>query len=193
MSVIASQSEPRKNYPSRGGAVYTALFWLFCPIIHRVFKPEIPKKLMFPQIAHIIEGTLLTFLPKVIFSTNEQEYRALFWLFCPIIQCVFTPKIPKKLIFPQIAPIIQGFIDFSPKKKWFFPKNATAYRALFWLFFPIIQCVFTPKIVKKSNFPQIAPIKQGTLLVFCPIIYSIFKNIKLLNPYKTFHYRTNLK
>ena len=109
-----------------------ALFWLFCPIIYCVFTPKIPKKLMFPQIANIIQCTLLTFLSKMIFSTNEHVYRALFWLFCPIIYCVFRPKIPKKLIFPQIANIIQGtLLTFLPKKSDFFPQNANAYRALF--------------------------------------------------------------
>ena len=34
-----------------------------------------------------------------------------------IIQGVFTPKIPKKLIFPQIETIIQGtLLTFQPKK-----------------------------------------------------------------------------
>ena len=84
-----------------------ALFWLFCPIIHCDFTPNIPKKLIFPQIATIIQGTLLTFLPKkVIFPQNAPAYRARFRLFCPIIHCVFTPKNPKKLIFPQIVSII---------------------------------------------------------------------------------------
>ena len=84
----------------RGGGGYTALFWHFCPIIYCVFTPKIPKKLIFPQIANVIQCTLLTFLSKMIFSTNEHVYRALFWLFCPIIQCVFTPKIVKKSNFP---------------------------------------------------------------------------------------------
>jgi len=60
------------------------------------------QKVHFPQIVPIIQGTLLTFLPKkVTFSSNcTCAYRALFWLFCLIIQCVFTPKNTKNLIFP---------------------------------------------------------------------------------------------
>ena len=116
------------------------------------------------------------------------KYRALNWLFsrksdfsskCPYISStiliflpnnpwVFTPKIPTKLIFPQIVPIIQALYWLLSQKKWFFPQNAPAYRALFWLFCPIIQCVFTPKIPKKYIFPQIATIIQGTLLTFLP-------------------------
>ena len=61
-----------------------------------------------------------------------------------------------------------NFIDFFSQKKWFFPQNAHAYRALIWLFWTIIQCVFTPKIPKTFTFPQIAPIIQGILLTFLP-------------------------
>ena len=47
------------------------------------------------------------------------------WLFFPIIQCGFTPKIPKKLIFPQISTIIQGtLLTFLPKKVIFSSKCA---------------------------------------------------------------------
>ena len=35
----------------------------------------------------------------ILFPQNAPAYRALFWLFCPITQCVFTPKIPKKVNF----------------------------------------------------------------------------------------------
>ena len=45
---------------------------------------------------------------------------ALFWLFCLIIQCVFTQKIPH---FSSNCPNKTGhFIDFSPKKSDFFLK-----------------------------------------------------------------------
>ena len=142
------------------------------------FSTKIPKKLIFPQIANIILGTLLTFLfsPKKrwFFPQNAPVYRALFRLYCPIIQFVFTPKILKKFIFPQIAPRIQGtLLTFLPKKV-IFSQNVPANRALLWLFCPIIQCVFTPKILKKLIFPQIAPRIQGTLLTFLPkkVIFS---------------------
>ena len=98
----------------------------------------------------------------------HNAYQALFWFFCSIIQCVFTPEISKKLIFPQISPLIQSTLLTSLPKKWFSPQNATAYPALFWHFCPILHCVFTPKIPKKLNFPQIVPIAQGTLLTFLP-------------------------
>ena len=89
---------------------YRALFWRFCHIFHCVFTTKIPKKLIIPQNATIIQGTLLTFLTKKeILPQNAPAYGARFWLFCPIIHCFFTPKTPKKFIFSQIVPIIQGF------------------------------------------------------------------------------------
>ena len=49
------------------------ILWFLC-----VFTPKIPNKLIFPQIATIIQGTLLTFLPKkVIFPQNTHAYRVL--------------------------------------------------------------------------------------------------------------------
>ena len=127
--------------------LYIVHYFDFLPNNPERFSTKIPKKLIFPQIATIIQGTLLTFLPKkVIFSQNSPAYRALLWLFYPIIQCVFTPKTSKKLIFPQIAPKIQGTLFTFLPKKVIFSQNAPAYRALFWLFCPIIHCVFTPKM-----------------------------------------------
>ena len=114
-------------------------------------------------------GHFIDFSPKKSdFSLKTPAYRARYWLFCPIIYCVCTLKIPKKFIFPQIVPIIQGTLLTFLQKKWFFPQNASAYRALFWLFCLIIQCVFTPIIPKKLIFPQIVPIKQGTSLTLSP-------------------------
>ena len=98
----------------------------------------------------------MTFLPKWFFPQNAPAYRALFWAFCPIIQCVFTPKIPKKLIFPQIAPIITALYWLSPKKSNFLLKMRNN---------PVC---FSPKIPKKLIFPQIVTIIQGTLLTFLP-------------------------
>ena len=125
---------------------------------------------MFPQIATIIQGTLLTFLPKiVIFSSKYACISSNILSFLPNNPVCFYNKNSKKLNFSSNCAYNTGqFIDFSPKKKLFFPQNAPAYRALFGLFFPIIQCAFTPKLPKKSNFPQIATIIQGTLLTFLP-------------------------
>ena len=68
-----------------------------------------------------IPWSLLTFLTKkLFFPQNAPVYRALFWIFCPIIRFVLTPKIPKELIFLEIAPIIQGtFLTFLPKNATF--------------------------------------------------------------------------
>ena len=71
-------------------------------------------------------GHFIDFSPKkVIFPQNAHAYRALFWLCCLIIHCVFTPKIPKKFIFPQIMPIVQGtLLTFLPKQVVFSSKCA---------------------------------------------------------------------
>ena len=145
----------------------------FCRII-QCFYTKNSQKLIFLQIETIIQGTLLTFHPeKVIFSSNAPAYRALFWLFCPIIQCVYTTKIPKKLIFLQIAHIIQGtLLTFFPKKKWFFPQNAPGYRALFWLFCPITQCVLHQKFPKPEKMRLIR-------LIYLALANIIWKNLLL--------------
>ena len=60
------------------------------------FYTKNSQKVIFPQIAPIIQGTLLTFLPKVIFSLKIRLHiEHYFVFFCPIIQCVFTRKIIK--------------------------------------------------------------------------------------------------
>ena len=128
---------------------------------------KLPKKVNFSSNCDYNTGTLLTFIPKKwFFPQNAPAYRALFWLFCLIMQCVFTPKIPKKLIFPQIVTIVQGtLLTFIPKKVIFSSKCASILSTIL-IFCPIIQCVFTPQIPKKLIFPQIATIMQGTLLIF---------------------------
>ena len=67
---------------------------------------------------------LFSFLPKKSDFPSKfgLKYRALFQVFCPLIQCVFTQKISKKLIFPQIAPKIQGTLFTFPPKKVIFLK-----------------------------------------------------------------------
>ena len=109
----------------------------------------------------------MTFLPKiVIFPQNAPAYRALFWLFCRIIQCVFTPKTPKKLIFPQIATIIQGtLLTFLPKKMSISTKCACILSTI-WSFLPNNTVCFYIRNSQKLKFPQITSIIQGTLLSF---------------------------
>merc|ERR1712208_198626 len=98
-----------------------------------VFTPKIPKTFTFPQIAPIIQGILLTFLPKKVFFFLKMRMHIehYFDFFAQIIQCVFTPKISKKLSFLQILTIIQGTLSTFLQKKVIFCQNATAYRALF--------------------------------------------------------------
>ena len=66
----------------------------------------------------------------------------------PNIQVCFYNKNSQKVHFSSNCVYNTGhFIVFSSKKK-IFPQNAPAYRVLFWLFCPIIQFVFTSKILK---------------------------------------------
>ena len=79
-------------------------------------------------------------------------YRALFWLFCSIIQSVFTPKIPKKLIIPQIAHIIQGtLLTFLPKKV-IFSSKCTCISSIILTFLPNNPVCFYNKNSQKVNF-----------------------------------------
>ena len=113
------------------------------------------------------KNTLLSFLPiNVIFSLKCACISSTILTFCHIFQCVFTSKIPKKLIIPQNATIIQSTLLTFLTKNVILPQNAPAYGARFWLFCPIIHCVFTPKTPKKFIFPQIVSIIQGILLSF---------------------------
>ena len=74
--------------------------------------------------------------------------------------CFYTKNFQKVYFSSNFAYNTGHFIDLLRKKR-FCPKNAPAYRALFWLFC-IIHCVFTPKIPKKLIFPQILPTKIFT-------------------------------
>ena len=154
---------PKKWVFPQNVPTYWALFGLFCPITQCVFTTEIPKKLNFPQITSIIQGTLLSFLrEKVIFPQIAPAYRARFWFFCLVIRCVFTFKISKKFEYNT-----GNFIEFSSKKEFFF-LNAPVFRALFWLFCIIIQCVFTPKKSQKVHFPSNCVYITGHFIVFLP-------------------------
>ena len=52
------------------------------------------------------------------------------------MQCVFTPKIPKKLIFPQIVTIVQGtLLTFIPKKV-IFPSKCASISSTILTFLP---------------------------------------------------------
>ena len=119
---------------------------------------KFPKSSFFSQIAPIVQGTLLTFLPKkVFFPQYAPAYQALFWLFWPRIQCVFTPKIPKKVNFSLNCDYNTGhFIDFSHKKVIFSSKCACISSTIL-TFFPNNPLFFTTQIPKKLNCPQIAP------------------------------------
>ena len=114
------------------------------------------KMLNFPQIANIKQGTLLTFLPKkVIISSKFAWISSTILTFLPNNPVCFITKNFQKVNFSSNCDYNTGhFIDFSPKKIDFFSQNASAYQALFWLFSPIIHCVFTTKIPKKLIFPQ---------------------------------------
>ena len=61
-------------------------------------------------------------------------------------------------------------------KKVILPQYAPAYGARFWLFCPIIHCVFTPKTPKKLIFPQIVPILQGIYWLFFQIMWFFPQN-----------------
>ena len=112
------------------------------------------------------KNILLSFLPiNVIFSLKCACISSTILTFLPYIPLCFYNKNSQKVNYSSKCEYNTGhFIDFSPKKSDFSPAN----RALFWLFCPVIQCVFTPKIPKKLIFPQITTIIQGTLLRFLP-------------------------
>ena len=186
---------PKKWFFPQNAPAYRALFWLFCLIIQCVFTPKIPKKLFFSQIATIIQGTLLTFLPKSHFSLKMRHapaYRALFWLFWPITQCLFTTKIPIKLIFPQIAPIVQGtLLTFFPKKV-IFPKKCLHIEYDFDFLLNNPLCFYTTnsqKVHFSSNcsyntghFIDFFPKKKVIFSSKCPIILSIILSFLPNNP-----------
>ena len=113
-------------------ACISSTIFTFLQYIQLCFATKIPKKLIIPQNATIIQDTLLTFFTKkVILPQYAPAYGARFWLFGTIIHCVFTPKTPRKLIFPQIVSILQGIYWLFFQIMWLFPQNAPAYRAIF--------------------------------------------------------------
>ena len=111
----------------------------------------------------------MTFLPKkLIFPQNAPAYRARFWLFCPIIHCVFTKKIPKKFIFPKIMPIIQGtLLTFLPKKVIFSSKCACISSTIL-TFLPNNAVCFYTKNSQKVNFSSNCDYSTGHFIDFYP-------------------------
>ena len=63
----------------------------------------------------------------------------------------------------------------SPPKKWFFLKLRLWYRALFWLFWPIINCVLIPKMLKSKFYSKCAPIWH-----LCSKFLSVFNFLNFL-------------
>ena len=104
---------------------YRAIFWLCTPIIQYIFIAKIPKKIIFTLISTIIQDTLLTFLPKNDYFLKMLLHIEHFLTFLPNNTVCFYTKSLKKLIFPQIATIIQGtLLTFLPKKVNLFSKCA---------------------------------------------------------------------
>ena len=113
---------------------------------------------------------------KLFFPQNAPAYRALFWLFYPIIQCVFKLKIPKKLSFLQIAPIIQGILlTFLPKKVFFFSKCACISSTIL-TFLPNYPVCFYTKNSQKVNFSSNWDYNTGHFIDFSPKKKVIFSS-----------------
>ena len=153
------------DFPQNAPA-YRAQFWNFCPIIHCVFYTKSSQKVNFFSNCAYNIGHFIDFSPKkVIFSWKCACISSTILTFCLIIQCVFKPKIPKKLIFPQISTIIQGtLLTFIPKKL-FLPQNAPAYRALF-LLLPNNPVCFYNK--NSQNFSSNCEYNTGHFIDFSP-------------------------
>ena len=131
------------------------------------FYTKNSQKLIFSQIATIIQGTLTFLLRKVIFSSKCACKSSTILTCLPNNPVCFYNKNSPKVNFPQIAPIIQGtLLTFLPKKV-IFSQNAPAYRTLFWLFCPINQYVFTQKF-PKVNFPSNCAYETGHFIDFSP-------------------------
>ena len=112
----------------------------------------------------------MTFLSKSHFSLKMRHapaYRALFWLFWPITQCLFTTKIPIKLIFPQIAPIVQGTsLTFFPKKV-IFPKKCLHIEYDFDFLPNNLLCFYTTNS-QKVHFSSNCSYNTGHFIDFFP-------------------------
>ena len=91
-------------------------------MLYCVFTPKTPKKLIFPQIATIILGILLTFRPKkVIFSSKCACISSTILTFLPNNPLCFYTKNSQKVNFSSNCTYNTGhFIDFSPEKSDFF-------------------------------------------------------------------------
>ena len=171
---------PKKMIFSQNAPAYRALLWLFCQIIHSIFAPKIPKKLIFPQIANIIQGTLLTFLPKkLIFSSKCDCVSSTILTFLQNNPLCLTPKTPKKLIFPQIATIILGtLLPFRPKKVIFSSKCACISSTILTFLQNNPVCFYT-KNSQKVNFSSNCDYNTGHFIDFSPKKSDFFLKMRL--------------
>ena len=124
-------------------------------------------KVNFPQIANIMQGNLLTFLPKKLFFSSKCAcISSTILTFLQNNPVWFYTKNSQKVNFSSNCGYNTGhFIDFSPKKVIFSSKCERISNTLLTLF-PNNPVFFTTKIQKKLIFPQISIIIQGTLLTF---------------------------
>ena len=134
---------PKKVIFPQYATAYQGRHWLFCPIIHSVFTPIIPKKLIFPQIVPIIQSTLLTFFPKkVIFSSKFACISSTILTFLPNNPVCFYTKHSQKVHFStNCDTIIQSSkrVCISSMTLTILPNNSLCY---------------TPIIPKKFIVPQ---------------------------------------
>ena len=110
----------------------------------------------------IIQGTLLTFLPKkVIFSSKCACISSTILTFLPNNPVCFYTKNSQKVNFSSNCEYNTGhFIDFSPEKSDFSSKCACISST--------ILTFYRTKISKKFIFPQIVPNNTGHFIDFSP-------------------------
>ena len=130
---------------------------------------KIPKKLIFPQIATIIQGTLLTFLPKkLIFSSKCDCITSTILTFLPNNPlCFYTINSQKVYFSSNFAYNTGHFIDFLPKKV-IFPSKCACISSTILTFLPNYPVCFYTKNSQKVNFSSNCDYNTGHFIDFSP-------------------------
>ena len=144
-----------------------------------VFLHKKFPKSSFPQIVPIIQGTLLTFLPKKVIIFSKCAFiSSIILTFLPNNPVCFYTKKYQKLNFPlNCAHNTVHFIDFSPKKSEFF-FNMRLHIEHYLDFFAQWSIVFTKKS-QKVNFSSNCAHNTGHFIDFSPKKNDFFLKMPL--------------
>ena len=170
---------PEKSDFSSKCACISSTILTFLPNNPLCFYTKNSQKVHFPQIVPIIQGTLLTFLPKkVIISSKCAFISSIILTFLPNNPVCFYTKKYQKLNVPLNCDYNTGhLLTFLPKKVIFSSKCACISSTIL-TFLPNNPVCFYNKNSQKVNFPSNCDYNTGHFIDFSPKKSNFFLKMR---------------